>query len=173
MRIVDETGDIFDSGSEILVNPVNCVGVMGKGLALEFAKLFPTMVPEYKKACELGVLIPGKCWIWEVPIYSKRSLQYDFKNLKYIVNFPTKNHWRFQSKISWIRQGLGSLALDLKNPLSKGYLNQNSYPTSISFPALGCSLGGLQWEEVRPLIIENLKNNFNWFEEVKLYSPYK
>lgn len=98
MRIIEVSGDIFESESEIIVNTVNCVGVMGKGLALQFAKIFPSMVPSYKKACETGDLRIGKCHIWEVPDVLKGRLDYNFLNLKYVVNFPTKQHWRYPSK---------------------------------------------------------------------------
>lgn len=175
MRIVEETGDIFDSGSEILVNTVNCVGVMGKGLALSFAKQFPSMVPDYRKACVQGDLKIGKCHIWDVPNICRGSLEYNYFNLKYIVNFPTKNHWRYESRKEYIALGLVSLADDLECLA----LNQkrsdikNSFPRTIAFPALGCNLGGLDWNDTRSLIIDVLEYKFNWFEEIKLFGPYK
>jgi O-acetyl-ADP-ribose deacetylase (regulator of RNase III) len=175
MRIVEETGDMFASESEILVNTVNCVGVMGKGLALKFAKIFPSMVPDYKRACQTGEIRIGKCQIWEVPDACKGNLDYNFYNLKYVVNFPTKNHWRYASHKEYIRQGLVSLAADLGClALNQNYSNsKNSLPRTIAFPALGCSLGGLDWNDTRSLILELLEYNFFGFEEIKLFGPYK
>lgn len=126
--------NIFDSPAEALVNPVNCVGVMGTGLAHQFAKRYPKMYLEYRKACVSGELKPGKIHVYQGPDY------------RYILNFPTKTHWREKSKLEYIEQGLE----ELENVLSD-YLIY-----SVAIPALGCGLGGLDWEEVGPLL-ENFK----------------
>lgn len=171
MEIFELAGDIFTSECEAIVNPVNCVGVMGKGLALKYAKLFPKILPSYKKACITGDLKIGKCHIWEVPDICKGSIQYDFTKLEYVVNFPTKNHWLRPSKQEWIQWGLVSLASDLELTISNK--EKNSYPRSIAFPALGCDLGGLDWNETRSLMLDCFNKYYSSFNKIKLYSPYK
>lgn len=113
--------NIFDSGADYLVNPVNTVGVMGKGLALEFSKRRPGLLVAYKQACVQGVLSTHQPWIY-----------------KDVVCFATKQHWRNPSQLEWIKEGLSNLVI----PEGK----------SIAFPRLGCGLGGLDWNEVKPLI---------------------
>jgi len=108
---------------------------MGKGIALQFKRLFPENYETYRKACLDGTVLPGK--VLAVPIDSGR----------WILNFPTKRHWRQRSRIEYIRDGLDDLArtitvLDIE---------------SIAVPPLGCGNGGLAWEVVRPLIIEKLE----------------
>ena len=131
------TESIFDSGCDVLVNPVNCVGVMGGGLALAFAHRFPVMVPLYEKACAEGRLVPG------------RSHYYvGLSNYPTICNFPTKIHWKDKSKLPWIAYGLEDL---------KDFLSTESSGTSVAIPALGCGLGGLPWEPVKELIEYHFK----------------
>lgn len=122
-------GNIFDSKCAVLVNPVNCVGVMGKGLALEFKKRYPAMFQAYKNVCYTRELLPGR------PMFIHGSS-------KSIILFPTKYHWKEKSKIIYIRDGLEAIA--------NGYKSFNI--KSIAFPKLGCGLGGLDWKEVMPLI---------------------
>lgn len=117
-------GDIFDSGCEALVNAVNCIGVMGKGLAFQFKKRYPEMFQDYQKACRDG-LRPGQMHIWE-------------NEGKYIINFPTKDDLS-PSKLEYIRSGLIALAEVIKEKEIK----------SIAIPALGCGLGGLSWGQVQ------------------------
>ena len=124
------SGNIFDSPARVLVNPVNTVGVMGKGLAKEFKKIYPEMFKEYQLYCEQGSLDIGKLWLYKT-------------DHKWILNFPTKKSWRSPSKIEYIEAGLSKLTLTYAE---KGI-------TSISFPLLGCGNGELDWEtEVHPLI---------------------
>ena len=129
-------GSIFDSNCEALVNPTNCVGVWGKGLALEFKKRFPECWENHGIACEAGYINPGKVWVC--------SHLVDMP--KHVICFPTKLDWRNPSKIEWIKDGLIHLKLVITAYKIK----------SIAIPALGCSNGGLNWEDVRPLIIEIL-----------------
>ncbi len=127
---------VFNVGAQTIVNPVNCVGVMGAGLALEFQLRFPAMEKDYAERCRQRRVTPGKPYIYkgyESPL---------------ILNFPTKNHWKHPSKIEWIQQGLEYFAARYK----KGNV------TSIAFPKLGCDRGGLDWNQVRPLMEKYLKD---------------
>ena len=130
-------GNIITADAEALVNSVNCVGVMGKGVALQFRKAFPDNYDEYRRACDEGRVVPG-----EVLVTETGSLV----NPKYIVNFPTKRHWRGDSRLEDIRTGLDSLARELRR---RGI-------ASVAVPPLGCGNGGLDWEAVRPVVVEAL-----------------
>ena len=145
-------GSIFDSGAEALVNPVNCVGVSGAGLALEFKKQFPKNFLQYKVRCDCGTLRPG-----EIVLY----LTVKVGNPIYIINVATKMHWREKSTLEIVERGIkglvrGAKALELK---------------SIAVPALGCGLGGLRWEDVEPL----LRLHFDKLPALKviLYPPQR
>lgn len=120
---------LLESPAQTLVNTVNCVGVMGKGLAQAFKDREPAMFSAYKKVCEQGLLEPGKLWLW-------RGAD------SWTLNFPTKKHWRNPSKLDWIESGLKKFA--------SAYEAQGI--KDISFPRLGCGNGGLDWEDVRPLM---------------------
>lgn len=130
------TSNIFDLDAHALVNPVNCVGVMGAGLAKEFARRYPKIVAPYQKACATNKLRPGKVFVITL---SSNSATY---SEKYVVCFPTKDNWREPSELSFIKYGL----LDLVDVIES--LNIRS----IAIPKLGCGLGGLKWGDVRPLI---------------------
>lgn len=127
-------GNILKENTEALVNTVNCVGVMGKGIALQFKQAFPDNFKEYKKICDAGHLTPGMMFI--------TTTNQLFP--KYIINFPTKGHWRGNSQLADIKAGLQTLIQEVKRLDIK----------SISIPPLGCGNGGLDWSEVKPLIIE-------------------
>lgn len=137
--------NLFDIDAEALVNTVNCVGVMGKGIALQFKKAYPQNFKEYEKACKIGEVVPGKMFIHSTG---------KFINPKYIINFPTKRHWKSSSKLEDIRLGLFSLAEDIKALGIK----------SIVIPPLGCGYGGLSWDSVQPLIEQELSA----LEDVKI-----
>jgi len=128
-----QTGDILRADAEGLVNPVNCVGVMGRGLALQFKDAYPENFKAYAVACSRGELAPGRMFVFET---GQRT------NPKYIVNFPTKRHWRDQSRIEDIEAGLAALAEEI----------QTRRVRSIAVPALGSGLGGLDWRDVKPRI---------------------
>ncbi len=132
-------GNIFDENAEALVNTVNCVGIMGRGLALQFKNQFPDNYKKYKKACEKNQVILGRMFV-----YKRNSLL----NPKYIINFPTKRHWKNKSKIEDIRKGLE----DLKEVING--LNIKS----IAIPPLGSGLGGLEWMDVKRLIEKKLQS---------------
>lgn len=127
-------GDIFNSPAQVLVNTVNTVGVMGKGIALSFKKKYPEMFTIYRKACDKHQLVIGKLMLWYGPDH-------------WILNFPTKEHWRSPSKMEYIEKGL--MAFQRK------YADYNI--TSIAFPKLGCGNGELDWEQVKPLMEKYLK----------------
>ncbi len=123
-------GNLFDADVEAIVNAVNCVGVMGKGIALEFKKRFPNNFIAYKAACDAGELQLGRVLIHDEGPSAKPC---------YIINFPTKNHWRNPSRLEDIRRGLDSLAAEIDRRKIH----------SIAIPALGCRLGGLDWQDVQ------------------------
>ena len=134
MSIEYSDGDIFESGCQALVCPVNCVGVMGAGLALEFKKRWPSYFRDYKDLCDNVRIFPGSV-----------RLHYAIMPGKVIVSFPTKEHWKDKSQLWVIEQGLRSL-------LAAAVAARVAVLKSIAVPALGCGLGGLKWEEVKPLI---------------------
>lgn len=131
-------GDILREDVEALVNPVNCVGVMGRGLALQFKKAFPENFKAYAAACERNEVQPGRMFIFRTG---------QLTNSKYIINFPTKRHWRDKSRIEDIDSGLVALA----NEISSRNIH------SIAIPPLGSGLGGLDWTNVRPRIESSLR----------------
>lgn len=130
-----ESKDIFESDAQVLVNPVNCVGVMGAGLAKEFRKRYANMYLNYKSACAKGRYRPG--WVYIQKVYDGQ----------FVANLATKNHYKDKSQLKWIVEGIRQLREDL----DKGKF------TSVAIPQIGCGLGGLDWKEVRPLIIAGLK----------------
>lgn len=127
------TGDILHADVEALVNTVNCVGIMGRGIAMQFRKAFPDNYEVYKSVCERKELRPGMMLVHEMG---------RIHNPQYIINFPTKRHWKGKSRIEDIASGLKSLVEEVRKRNIK----------SIAVPSLGCGLGGLDWSEVRPMI---------------------
>ena len=126
-------GDIIKADAEALVNSVNCVGIMGRGIALQFRKAFPDNYKSYAAACDRHEVEPGHMFVFET---------HALTNPKYIINFPTKRHWRGKSRMEDIEAGLDALVEEIK---SRGI-------TSIAVPPLGSGLGGLDWSLVEPLI---------------------
>lgn len=154
--ITDTTGDIFKANTEAIVNPVNCVGVMGKGLALEFRKRFPHNFREYKWECDNNLLHTGEMCVTGPYIESNGKL---FANYPmYIINFPTKKHWRNPSKLIYIDEGLITLAKTIEEYEIK----------SIAIPALGVGNGGLDWKDVRSMIEYRLQNST---AKIIIYNP--
>lgn len=127
-------GDILEAGTEAVVNTVNCVGVMGRGIALQFKKAYPENFREYAQACEKGEVRPGTLFIHRTG---------DMLGPAYIINFPTKRHWRGRSRMEDIEAGLSALVAFI----------QDSSITSIALPPLGSGLGGLEWTDVRRRIV--------------------
>ena len=126
-------GNLFDSHADALVNPVNTVGVMGKGLALQFKKLFPEIMSPYKQACDAGDLIVGS-----VQTIRLQHLD-DLGAPRFVINFPTKQQRRNSSTIEFVQTGLQAL----KNEIATREIE------SVAVPPLGCGLGGLAWTDVR------------------------
>ena len=128
-------GNLFMSPAQVLVNTVNTEGVMGKGIALQFRKIYPEMFDEYQTLCERGFLDIGKLWLYKSPH-------------KWILNFPTKRSWRQKSSPEFIRAGLAKLVEEFND--LRVY--------SMAFPALGCGNGELDWEStVKPIMHEYLR----------------
>lgn len=127
-------GNIFNTKCQVLVNTVNCEGIMGKGMALESKYRFPEMYDNYENCCKQGQLKPGMLILWQ-------------KSNPWILNFPTKVLWKNDSKIEYINQGL--------NKFIEIYESKNI--TSIAFPMLGASLGGLQENVVEDVMVKYLK----------------
>ncbi len=128
-------GDLLKADVEALVNAVNTVGVMGKGIALQFKRAFPENYRFYRRACEQGDVSPGRMLVFDCG----RLL-----NPRYIVNFPTKRHWRNPSRLEDIRAGLAALVTEIRERRI----------SSLAIPPLGCGHGGLDWAVVRPMIAE-------------------
>jgi len=131
--IVLTQGNILKADAEALVNTVNCVGFMGKGIALQFKKAYPENFDAYHKACAAGEVQPGRMFVFDL---------HSMLNPKYIVNFPTKRDWRVNSRYEDIESGLTALLAEVRRLGIR----------SIAVPPLGCGLGGLDWNKVRPMI---------------------
>jgi len=125
---------ILKSDAQTVVNTVNTVGVMGKGLAAEYRKLYPEMFERYREICSNQLLEVGKLWLWKGPT-------------QWVLNFPTKVHWRHPSKIQYVEAGLKKFAQTFEE---RGI-------TEIAFPRLGCGNGGLEWDDVRALMEHYLR----------------
>lgn len=140
-------GNIFESKCLAIVNTVNCVGVMGKGIALEFKKRYPEMFIDYVEKCKSGQVQTGTPYIFDNDDGMK------------IINFPTKDHWRSPSRLSFVVEGLDWFVA-----------NYEKYGiTSVAFPPLGCGNGGLTWEVVGPIMYQKLSS---LPIEVEIYAPF-
>jgi O-acetyl-ADP-ribose deacetylase (regulator of RNase III) len=143
-------GDILRADAEAIVNTVNCVGFMGRGIAAQFKRAYPDNFRIYEAACKRGEVQPGRMLVHELSGAS---------HPRFIINFPTKRHWRASSRIGDIKAGLTALIGEVRE---RGI-------RSIAVPPLGCGHGGLSWAEVRPLI----ENAFAQVPDVRalLYEP--
>ena len=130
-------GNLLDSSADVLVNPVNCVGVMGGGLALAFKNKYPDMFKAYVAMCYDKELVVGS------------PQAYHLGDNKYILLFPTKDHYKYPSKIEYIEDGLRHFNTMLWSDIKC---------LSFAFPKLGCGLGGLDWLDVEPLMVKYLTN---------------
>lgn len=131
------TGNILEADVDAVVNTVNCVGIMGRGIALQFKNTFPDNFKAYAAACDRNEVQPGKMFVYATGKLSPR----------YIINFPTKRHWKGKSRIEDIEAGLVDLVRVIKDHKIR----------SIAIPPLGSGLGGLNWNEVRPRIVAALE----------------
>ena len=127
--------DIFRSGAQVLVNPVNCVGVMGAGLAKQFREKYPTMYKNYRADCKCGRYRPG--WVYMEHVYDGH----------FIANMATKNDWRDPSETKWVIEGIRQL---------RETLDSTPKLQSVAIPRIGCGLGGLDWNDIRPFIIAGM-----------------
>jgi O-acetyl-ADP-ribose deacetylase (regulator of RNase III) len=134
-----KTGDILAEDVEALVNTVNCVGFMGRGIALQFKRAWPDNFKAYAAACRRHEVQPGRMFVFDTERLT---------NPRFIINFPTKRHWRGKSRIEDISSGLEALVAELRGRAIR----------SIAVSPLGAGLGGLDWQEVRPLIERELSN---------------
>ncbi|CAM3062215.1 RNase III inhibitor [Brevundimonas diminuta] len=143
-------GDLLQSGAEAVINTVNCVGVMGKGIALQFKQAFPRNYDAYRRACDAGEVRLGEMFVFDTG---------SMINPRWIINFPTKGHWKAKSRLSDIETGLE----DLKRVILENGIR------SIAVPPLGCGNGGLDWAEVEPVIRRAL-GDLNEVD-VRLFAP--
>ena len=127
------TGDILKDDSEAIVNTVNCVGIMGRGIALQFKNAWPENFKAYRLACKREEVQPGRMFVFDTE---------QLTSPRYIINFPTKRHWRGKSRMQDIDSGLSALVAEI----------QQRGIRSIAIPPLGSGLGGLQWRDVLPRI---------------------
>ena len=147
--IEHKTGDLFGEDADALVNSVNCVGVMGRGIALQFKKQFPGNFKAYAEARKRNEVKSGRMFVYETGQLSPR----------YIINFPTKRHWRSKSRMEDIEAGLDALGQEIRERDIR----------SIAIPSLGSGLGGLRWEDVRPRIEATLSGLDD--VEFRLFGP--
>ena len=143
-------GDLLKAKTEAIINTVNCVGVMGKGIALQFKQAFPANYEAYRRACEAS-----KVKLGEMFVFDTGSMIFP----RYIINFPTKDHWKARSSLANVAEGLN----DLRRVLVERDIK------SVAVPPLGCGNGGLNWSEVEPLICEKLGDVEGI--EVHLFAP--
>jgi len=143
-------GNILKDDAEALVNTVNCVGVMGKGIALQFKKAFPDNFKAYEAACRRKEVSPGRMFVFETG---------QMFNPRYIINFPTKRHWRGKSRYEDIESGLLALVREVRQRKIQ----------SIAIPPLGSGLGGLNWGRVKAMIEKAFQDMPD--VRVKLYEP--
>lgn len=150
MTVRIKSGDLLKEKTEAIVNTVNCVGVMGKGIALQFKQRWPKNFKEYEAASKRKEIKPGTMFIYDLGEWEKP---------RYIVNFPTKLHWRGDSRLEYIEDGLRDLVKQV----------QRLGIRSISLPPLGCGSGGLDWDEVKKFILAAFKDHpdiiVNLFEQ--------
>lgn len=147
-KITEIYGNIFESTCQAIVNSVNCVGIMGKGVALEYKYRFPDMFQEYVNICNKEMLKPG-------------LLQLYTKSTPWVLNFPTKIYWKNPSKLEYVEKGLIKFR---DTYVEKGI-------TSIAFPELGTHSGGLRWEDIQKLMYLYLKPLKNIDVDIYHYDP--
>ncbi|MFG2446467.1 macro domain-containing protein [Nocardia fluminea] len=149
--IREQSGDLLSADAEALVNAVNTVGVMGKGIALRFKQTYPEMYRAYARAARASEVQIGAMHVWETCATT---------GPRFVINFPTKRHWRSPSRLEDVAAGLPVLAESIKRHRI----------SSIAIPALGCGHGGLDWHQVRPLIhqwLDPLSDNV----DIGVYPP--
>lgn len=182
-QFIDTTGNLLDAEVDALVNTVNTVGVMGKGIALDFKHAYPQNFSAYKRACDADQVKPGMMFVFDnckggtaerqptaavveaVPLpgfESEPETGAGTDNRRWIINFPTKRHWRNSSRIEDIAEGLD----DLREWI------EHLQVRSVAMPPLGCGNGGLHWTDVRPLIEERLAG-LSRDVTIHLFAPFE
>lgn len=136
MYIKDITGNIFSIDTDVIVNAVNTVGIMGGGLALQFKRKYPEMFQDYSNIC-----LSGKLDIGSIHTYNEGG--------QVIVNFPTKKHWKDPSQLDYIEKGMVAL---------NNFLVREDWVKTVAIPKLGCGLGGLDWNDVKKIIIKKFED---------------
>ncbi|MFD3509313.1 macro domain-containing protein [Nocardia sp. NPDC058666] len=149
--IREESGDLLSADVEALVNAVNTVGVMGKGIALQFKQTYPEMFRDYARAARAGEVQIGAMHVWATGATN---------GPRFVINYPTKRHWRSPSRLDDVAAGLPALAQTIE---------QNEI-RSVAIPALGCGYGGLGWASVEPLIRRTLVP-LATLVDIQLYPP--
>lgn len=144
------TTSIFDSGIHIAINPVNTVGVMGKGLAAEFKRKWPDMYRSYREKCLAGDLTIGKVHIWDVPEDDGQWASANPRHISVIINLPTKAHWRSPSFWAQIEPAARFMVRCLGKVDYPGLFKLRP---RIGIPRLGSGLGGLSWTEIKPMLV--------------------
>lgn len=142
-------GSLLESGCAAFVNPVNTVGIMGKGLAWEFKTRWPEMFQDYVSYCRAGKLQPGSLHVWPFRGHDQ-----------WIVNLPTKRHWRDPSRLADVTAGVDALVTWARQ----------AQPVSLAIPALGCGLGGLPWDAVQAMMMERLMPIADQIN-IQIYAP--
>lgn len=137
-----QTGDILEADAQALVNSVNCMGVMGKGIALQFKQKFPQNFRRYEKVCKNDALQPGRVFV-----HDRGALFTSDQAQRYIINVPTKTHWRRPSEIEYIEGGIEALVDEIQQ---RGIV-------SVAIPPLGCGNGGLEWARVEAIIQHHMQ----------------
>ena len=137
--IIEQSGNLLEANVDALVNTVNTVGIMGKGIALQFRRAYPAMFKDYERAAKRGEIQLGSMHVWETGLID---------GPRFVINFPTKGHWRSGSRVADIASGLDDLTTVIRDLGIE----------SIALPPLGCGNGGLLWSEVEPLIREKLSD---------------
>lgn len=146
--VIEANGSIFNSRATTLVNPVNCVGVMGAGLAQLFKERYPENYRYYYRQCQQGLVQTGNLCIFEDHPLT-------------LINFPTKYHWRYPSHLDFIQTGLEQLRIYL----------EDRCPHSIAIPALGCGLGELDYSDVKSLVVDSLSESYTLCYLFQPYNP--
>lgn len=158
VKIVFKKGSVANDNADVLINTVNCVGIMGAGVAKVYKEKYPDMFKEYRKLCLDKKMCIGKLFTYITRVGDQT---------KYIVNFPTKLDWKNKSKLEYIEYGLEELS----------ELLLNLKPSSIAMPSIGCGNGGLDWKKVYPLIKQYLVDNRRVLSgkemTIYIYIPYK
>lgn len=145
-------GNLFDAVAEVFVNPVNCQGVMSKGIAKEFKQRYPAMFAEYQEFCKRGDLYPGWVHVWDSQIV----------NPCYIFNLATKDQWRASSQMKWVLSGIHK-SMEMMNHL---------HLKTIAMPALGCGEGHLNWDVVQSAIYASTTMYRRDYDiDILLYKP--